>query len=395
MDRRDRGAGSRNAVDRIEGMNRHAGPTGPNRPVSDIDLSKASREELVRLGSALDGVTITHREDPFPVPGTRAEKRTERKVARWCIISALAGLGFLLAYLWWPYQYVPPGSPNHGHLIYQLYTPIIGVLLGVSVFALGAGAISYAKLLLPHETAVQERHMGGSSELDRATIGAILADTATRSGIARRSLIKRTLGIGAAVVGAGMGIFAVGGLVRNPWKGGDRAALWTTPWRSDNGEPVFLRYDSEQLRLARPEDLAAGSIATVFPYKRSWSEREAQEALRASDSPVMLIRLYPEQGARVIPRKGQVGFNYGDYYAYSKICTHLGCPASLYEAQTARLLCPCHQSQFDMLEYAKPVFGPATRALPQLPIGVNDEGYFYAKGDFIEPVGPAFWERRS
>jgi ubiquinol-cytochrome c reductase iron-sulfur subunit len=109
----------------------------------------------------------------------------------------------------------------------------------------------------------------------------------------------------------------------------------------------------------------------------------------------MLIRLHPEQAAQVVQRKGQVGFNYGDFYAYSKICTHLGCPASLYESQTARLLCPCHQSQFDMLHYAKPVFGPATRALPQLRISVNDEGYFYAKGDFIEPVGPAFWERRS
>jgi ubiquinol-cytochrome c reductase iron-sulfur subunit len=187
----------------------------------------------------------------------------------------------------------------------------------------------------------------------------------------------------------------LGGLIRNPWKGGDNAALWVTPWASHNGEPVFLRYDSEQLTLARPEDLAAGSIATVFPYKRSWTEQEAQEAMRASDSPVMLIRLHPEQAARVIQRKGQVNFHYGDFYAYSKICTHLGCPASLYESQTARLLCPCHQSQFDMLEYAKPIFGPATRALPQLHLDVNDEGYFYAKGDFIEPVGPAFWERRS
>ncbi len=280
-------------------------------------------------------------------------------------------------------------------MLYQLYTPIIGVLLGLAVFAVGAGTITYARNLLPHEMAVQDRHMGGSSDVDRATVGAILVDSGVSSGIARRSLIKRAAGIGGLVLGAGLGVFALGGLVRNPWKGGDKAALWVTPWHSDNGEPVFLRYDSEQVTLARPEDLAAGSIATVFPYKRSWTEQEAQEAMRASDSPVMLIRLHPEQAARVIQRKGQVNFHYGDFYAYSKICTHLGCPASLYEAQTARLLCPCHQSQFDMLEYAKPIFGPATRALPQLHIDVNDEGYFYAKGDFIEPVGPAFWERRS
>jgi ubiquinol-cytochrome c reductase iron-sulfur subunit len=373
----------------------HGSSPGQEQLSDDANLSTASRDELVRLGSALDGVTIEHREDPFPVRGTRAEKRTERKVARWFIVAALAGLGFLAAYLFWPFEYAPPGTPGNRHLLYQLYTPIIGTLFGLAVFAVGAGTIAYAKLLLPHETAVQERHIGGSAPRDRMTVGAILADSGASSGIARRSLIKRAAGIGGAVLGAGLGIFTLGGLIRNPWKGGDKAALWVTPWRSDNGEPVFLRYESEQLTLARPEDLAAGSIATVFPYKRSWSEKQAHDALRASDSPVMLIRLHPEQAAQVIQRKGQVDFHYGAFYAYSKICTHLGCPASLYESQTARLLCPCHQSQFNMLEYAKPIFGPATRALPQLHIDVNDEGYFYAKGDFIEPVGPAFWERKS
>ncbi|HXT43881.1 MAG TPA: ubiquinol-cytochrome c reductase iron-sulfur subunit [Pseudonocardiaceae bacterium] len=376
-------------------MSAHRGSSGGPPLPDDADLSTASREELVRLGLALDGVTIAHREDPFPVPGTRAEKRTERAVARWFLIAALAGLGFLAAYLFWPFEYAPPGTPGNRHLLYQFYTPIIGVLLGLAVFAVGAGTISYARNLIPHEMAVQERHMGGSAEVDRATVSAILADSGVSSGITRRSVIKRAAGIGGTVLGVGLGVFALGGLVRNPWKGGNEAALWVTPWHSDNGEPVFLRYDSEQITLARPEDLAAGSIATVFPFKRSWTAQEAHEALRASDSPVMLIRLHPEQAAQVVQRKGQVSFHYGDYYAYSKICTHLGCPASLYEAQTARLLCPCHQSQFNMLEYAKPIFGPATRALPQLHIDVNDEGYFYAKGDFIEPVGPAFWERRS
>ncbi|MGH3771115.1 MAG: cytochrome bc1 complex Rieske iron-sulfur subunit [Pseudonocardiaceae bacterium] len=376
-------------------MSGHGESAGPRQPPSAADLSTSSRDELVRLGLALDGVTIAHREDPFPVAGTRAEKRTERKVARWFIIAALAGLGFLAAYLFLPFEYASPDRPGSGHLLYQLYTPIIGVLLGVSVFAVGGGTIAYAKLLLPHETAVQERHIGGSSEVDRVTTSAILADSGASSGIGRRSLITRSAGFGAAVLGAGLGVFALGGLIRNPWKGGAQAALWVTPWASHNGEPVFLRSEAEQLTLVRPEDLAAGSIATVFPYKRSWSEQEAHDALRASDSPVMLIRLHPEQAELVVQRTGQAAFHYGDFYAYSKICTHLGCPASLYEAQTARLLCPCHQSQFNMLEYAKPVFGPATRALPQLHIDVNDEGYFYAKGDFIEPIGPAFWERRS
>ncbi|MBA2472571.1 MAG: menaquinol-cytochrome C reductase, partial [Pseudonocardiales bacterium] len=204
------------------------GSTGQERPPSDADLATSNREELVRLGLALDGVTIEHREDPFPVPGTRAEKRTERKVAQWFIIAALAGLGFLAAYLFWPFEYAPPGSPGNRHLLYQLYTPIIGVLFGLTVFALGAGTIAYAKDLLPHETAVQERHIGGSAEVDRLTTTAILADSAASSQIGRRSMIKRAAGLGGGVFGIGLGVFALGGLVRNPWKGGDRAALWVT-----------------------------------------------------------------------------------------------------------------------------------------------------------------------
>jgi probable menaquinol-cytochrome c reductase iron-sulfur subunit len=47
------------------------------------------------------------------------------------------------------------------------------------------------------------------------------------------------------------------------------------------------------------------------------------------------------------------------------------------------------------LHYGKPVFGPAARALPQLPITVDEDGYLVAAGNFVEPVGPAFWERKS
>ena len=83
----------------------------------------------------------------------------------------------------------------------------------------------------------------------------------------------------------------------------------------------------------------------------------------------------------------------GSYLAYSKICTHGGCRASLYEKQTNRLLCPCHQSQFLITDNAKPIFGPASRSLPQLPITVDEEGFFVAKSDFTETVGPDFWER--
>lgn len=148
--------------------------------------------------------------------------------------------------------------------------------------------------------------------------------------------------------------------------------------------------------LVRPEDVEAGGFETVFPFRESerGDNHALLKALRRSDNPVMLIRLRP--GQPVTKRKGQADFNFGDLYAYSKVCTHLGCPTSLFEQQTGRLLCPCHQSQFDVFTYAKPIFGPATRSLPQLPITVDPEtGFLVARGDFIEPVGPAYWERKS
>jgi ubiquinol-cytochrome c reductase iron-sulfur subunit len=81
--------------------------------------------------------------------------------------------------------------------------------------------------------------------------------------------------------------------------------------------------------------------------------------------------------------------------AYSKICTHVGCPISLWEQQTHHLLCPCHQSTFDLSDSGRVVFGPAARALPQLPIKVNADGYLVAQSDFTVPVGPSFFERDS
>ncbi|HVL53730.1 MAG TPA: Rieske (2Fe-2S) protein, partial [Vitreimonas sp.] len=78
------------------------------------------------------------------------------------------------------------------------------------------------------------------------------------------------------------------------------------------------------------------------------------------------------------------------FIAYSKICTHAGCPVGLYRAGQHTLICPCHQSEFDVLAGAVPISGPAARALPQLPIRLEGDT-FVAVGDYTEPVGPSFW----
>lgn len=380
--------------------------SGMDKPVradelpSEEELAQMDRDELLKLGHKIDGVELAEYPDPWPVKGTRAEKRAERLVAFWFGLSGLSGLAFVVAFIWWPAKYVSPFED--GHLMYSLYTPVIGATLGLCILALGIGVLVYTRRFIPHEVAVQERHDGGSAEVDKATILATLADAGNRSTIARRPLIKRSLAFGGGVLGLAVTAVPLGALLRNPHaQSENKEGLWHTPWQHVGDEKVFLRRatgHAEEVSLVRPEDLDAGTVETVFPFRES--ERDDHEALtkvlKRGDSAVMLIRLRPQDGARVVKHEGQEDFNYGDYYAYTKICSHLGCPTSLFESRTNRILCPCHQSQFDALHYAKPIFGPATRKLAQLPITVDpDTGYFISTGDFIEPVGPAFWERKS
>ncbi|MBN6041780.1 ubiquinol-cytochrome c reductase iron-sulfur subunit [Amycolatopsis sp. 195334CR] len=375
------------------------------KPPTEAELADMDRDQLVKLGTNLDGVELVHYEDKWPVKGTKAEKRAERSVAIWFLISALSGLGFVVSLIWWPWQYESPDNES-GHFWYSLYTPMLGVTLGLAVLALAVGVLLYTKKFIPDEIAVQERGDGGSKEVDKATIVAQLADAGNRSTIARRSAIKRSVGLGAGALGLATVALPLASFIRDPWKDTEnRDSLWHTGWQPNYpGEVVYLRrhtahlgHEPEEPSLVRPEDLEAGAMETVFPFRES--ERGNHEllakALKRSDNPVMLIRLRPADAARVVKREGQEDFNFGDFYAYTKICSHVGCPTSLYEQRTNRILCPCHQSQFDALHYAKPVFGPATRALAQLPITVNEEGYFVARGDFIEAVGPGFWERKS
>ncbi|TNC24001.1 ubiquinol-cytochrome c reductase iron-sulfur subunit [Amycolatopsis alkalitolerans] len=362
-----------------------------------------NRDQLLKLGGQLDGVELVEYPDQWPVKGTRAERRAERVVALWFAIAGLAGLAFVVGLIWWPWQYQAPGQS--GTFLYSLYTPVLGVTLGLTVLGLGVGILLYTKKFVPQELAVQQRHDGdgdGSAEIDKKTIVAHLEDAGARSTIARRSLIKRSVGFAGGTLGLGLVALPVASFIKDPWKDSNGPdSLWHTPWQKRfPGEVVYMRRNTgkpDEVVLLRPEDLDAGGLETVFPFRES--DRSDPEALTSiflrSDAPVMLIRLRPGDAERVVKRKGQEDFNFGEYYAYTKVCSHVGCPVSLYEQQTNRLLCPCHQSQFDVLHYCKPIFGPATRALAQLPITVNDEGYLVARHDFIEAVGPAFWERKQ
>jgi ubiquinol-cytochrome c reductase iron-sulfur subunit len=390
-------------LDWIEGMS-----GDEPKPPTEAELAEMDRDQLVKLGTNLDGVELIKSPTPWPVPGTRAEKRAERAVAFWFAISGLAGLAFVVLVAWphW-FEYRAPGTA--GAEKYALYTPLLGITLGLAILGLGIGVLLYTKKFVPAEVAIQERGDGPSKEVDKATIVAQLADSGSKSTIARRSLIKRSAGLGAGALGLATVALPLAGFIKDPWKDtGNKDSLWHTGWQPTvPGEVVYMRRNlgkpaegngkPDDISLVRAEDLDAGGMETVFPFRES--ERHDAGALSAamvrSDNPVMLIRLRPADAERVVKREGQEDYNFGDYYAYTKICSHVGCPTSLYEQQTNRILCPCHQSQFDALHYAKPIFGPATRPLAQLPITVDAEGYLIARHDFIEAVGPAFWERKS
>lgn len=148
--------------------------------------------------------------------------------------------------------------------------------------------------------------------------------------------------------------------------------LFHTDWREG------MRLVTEAGKPVVPDDLKVGSVVTVFPEGHVGSAQSQALLIRVETERLAM----PEASAPTV--EGLV--------CYSKICTHAACPVGLYRAAVAELLCPCHQSKFKVTEGARPISGPTTRALPQLPLGRNDAGELIALGDFDAPVGPGFWD---
>lgn len=357
------------------------------------ELRQMTPEERMIAAAAHDGVYIVHRRDRFPIKGTKAEKRAERAVAACFGISALAGVAFIVCFVALPWHWHMPGTSQ----TFRFYTPVLGGTFAALLFFMGIGLVLWAKWLMPEEEVVQDRHDTPSSEEDKLMTEATLSVGTQDTGLPRRSLILRTLGLASGAFLTVPLVALIGGMIKKP---GDQ--LFRTLWKPnadmfpDTGGRVPMVYFD--WRQVSPDDLEPGSIATVFPGVREEDEN-GFDGLTSASSPTILIRLRP--GQRVKARPGQADYGWPndnpEYVAYSKICTHAGCPASLYEQQTSRLVCPCHQSQFEVLQDAKPVFGPATRSLPKLPldviIGQDNKQYFVARSDFNEAIGPAFWER--
>jgi ubiquinol-cytochrome c reductase iron-sulfur subunit len=367
----------------------HPGVTAPTTE----ELRQMTPEEAAIAGAEADGIHIVHRRNRFPIPGTRAEKRSERAVAVTFLISALAGLGFIVMFIAGPWKWHLPGTSQS----FRFYTPALGGLLAIMLIFLGVGMVLWAKWLMPEEEVVQDRHDVPSTDEDKLLTEATLLVGLDDTGLARRPLLKRSLLLAGGAFATVPLVAMVGALIKRPG-----TQLLHTLFRpnkamfpSSNGM-VPIVY--ENFRRVSPDDIEPGGLATVFPGVHK-ETADGYNGVTDASSPTLIIRLRP--GQKVKPRKGQARFGWPadnpEYLAFSKICTHAGCPASLYEQQTSRLLCPCHQSQFDVLRDAAPVFGPASRSLPKLPLTVETAAdgrqYFLAQSDYHEPIGPGYWER--
>jgi ubiquinol-cytochrome c reductase iron-sulfur subunit len=356
------------------------GAHGSDAEPVDINDPRLSRFDIVREGARRDDIEIVHYEHQFPVPGTKAEKRIERAIALLFLFAGAMALVFLGVYIWgdWEFQL--------GHTASDYFTPLLGISLGVSLLAIGFAILTWAKKLLPHEISIQDRHEAMSTDEDRQITGQTMVYMVDELGIQRRPLLKGAIALGLLPVGVVAAAPLIGGLIENPHKDPE-PFMFRTGFNpvANGGEKVRLtREDGTPIR---PEEVSAGGQMTVFPGVPHGATNEY------ADSPTLLIHLRSSDAQVARENADRPNSMWGNYVAYSKICTHAGCPASLYEQQTNKLLCPCHQSQFMITDNARPIFGPASRRLPQLPIEVDAEGFFVASSDYPETVGPDFWER--
>jgi len=248
----------------------------------------------------------------------------------------------------------------------------LGVTLGGGMSFLGIGLVAWGKYLMPRGPFVEDRHTLANTSDDRDAFAAAIVE---RGG----GVLKRRKMLG-GLLGGGLGVFSIVALFPLLRSLGPlpKNTLQHTDWRKGS----FLVDQTGRRILAG--DLAVGSIVTVFPEGTQDTDRG-----QAVDQTV-LIRLSNED---FTTQRGRETWGPRGYVAYSKVCTHLGCPVGLYEQQLQLLVCPCHQSMFDVTNGAIPNFGPAPRPLPQLPLYVDASGHLRSQSDYHVPVGPGFWER--
>lgn len=283
--------------------------------------------------------------------GEQVNTRAERAAIVSFVVATIGGL--IAAYGYWS---------DHTELW-------LGIGLALCLGGIGFGLVSWAKFLDLDEHVTQQREPLRTTVAEQDDFADEVAETKTTIG--RRPLLAVLFAgsLGSLVIGF---VGPIGSL--GPKPGGERGrTAWAAGRRlvTLEGNPIGV------------ESAGLDQLATVFP----------EGYIGQDDSQVVLLRMAPE----LLTEATLAGGTVAGWVAYSKICTHAGCSVGLFGVDSRapdvlrQLVCPCHQSVFDPVDAAKPVGGPATRSLPQLPIGVDDEGYLIALDDFDRPVGPIAW----
>ena len=346
-----------------------------------------------------DSHVPTHREaEPIPDPGLpphtwrptdvdpKAEKRAERQIAAMFVAAMISAVLFVVAYFSFEV-----GDNWDTFAGMGASTVTLGVTLGVSLLLIGIGIIHLARKLMSDVEIVEMRHPAASPPEDREATVQALNDGLEEAGIGRRPLVRNTM-LGAVGV---LGLPAVV-LLRDLAPGDelDISKLAHTIWepgmrlvRDVVGTPIL----ASEVEVG---DLVNAAPEALFPTEENGYEElhGAQLQVDKAKGAIIIVRMDPKD---ITPLEGREKWTVDGIICYSKICTHVGCPISLYERTTHHVLCPCHQSTFDLADHAKVVFGPAARPLPQLPLAVDEEGYLVAQSDFTEPIGASYWEREK
>lgn len=307
----------------------------------------------------------------------KKQKRAERTVYTLFYLSIAGSIWAVAAYMAFPINPSDLGSVRLNNLF-------IGLGIALALLALGIGAVHWGKALMADHEAIDVRHPVRGTVETRQRAVEIFEEANEESGFGRRSLVRNTL-IGALIAFPLPAVALFRGLAPEGEGTEPVALLNETMWKKG----LRLTRDPDGTPI-KASDVTFGSAFHVIPEgltELGHSEGMLNEKAKAI---VLLMRLKPED---LHEREDRKSWSYNGIVAYSKVCTHVGCPVALYEQRTHHLLCPCHQSQFDVTNHCAVIFGPAARPLPQLPIDVDDEGYLVAQSDFTEPVGPSFWER--
>ena len=332
--------------------------------------------------------------EPVPNPGLppheprptdvdpELERRAERQVATFFGLATLLIIGTCVAYF--------TIDSDQTFLGMGAQNVALGTTLGLGLVFIGLGAIQWARKLMVDNEIIEYRHGLGSSEEDKVESIAAFRAGVEESGFGRRKMVRNSM-LGAMAALALPSVVFLRDL--GPLPGSMPAyTVWRRGMRVVNdvsGTPI------------QPSQMEVGQLVNAEPsvfFPQVGPDGEVEEAkfhgtalLNAkAKAAVILVRMNPDD---ITPYPDRANWGVNGILCYSKICTHVGCPISLWEQQTHQLLCPCHQSTFDLADNGKVVFGPAARSLPQLPLGLDEEGFLIAMSDFHEPVGPSYWER--